>query len=255
MTSPILVTGGTGTLGRSVVARLRDAGSEIRVLSRSRSGEEGGIQYVTGDLVTGAGVQAAIEAVGTIVHCASSRKGDADATRNLVQAAVKAGSPHLVYISIVGVDRVTWGYTKTKLDSEHIVEESGLPWTILRATQFFGLFLSGARVLGRLPVVPVPAGFKVQPIDPIEVAARLAELALAEPAGRVADLGGPQVLSFKDVIRIYLRVKGRRRWIVALWMPGLGAVRAGALLPVQQPGRDQPTGHRTWEEFLTEQAK
>jgi uncharacterized protein YbjT (DUF2867 family) len=250
MTAPILVTGGTGTLGRTVVARLRDAGAEIRVLSRTRTGTVDGIRYLTGDLSTGTGLEAAVDGVGTIVHCASARTGDAEATRNLVEAAAKAGAPHLVYVSIVGVDRLRWGYLKTKLDSEHIVEESGLPWTILRATQFFPLILNGARVLGKLPVVPVPAGFTVQPIDPEEVAERLAELALGEPAGRVPDLGGPQVLSFKDVVRVYLKVNRRRRWIVAWPIPGLRAVRAGALLPERRTGRDQPVGHRTWEEFL-----
>jgi uncharacterized protein YbjT (DUF2867 family) len=143
MTAPILVTGGTGTLGRTVVAQLRDAGADIRVLSRSRSGTQDGIRYLTGDLSTGTGLGAAVDGVGTIVHCASARTGDADATRNLVEAAEKAGAPHLVYVSIVGVDRLRWGYLKTKLDSEHIVEQSALPWTILRATQFFPLILSG----------------------------------------------------------------------------------------------------------------
>jgi uncharacterized protein YbjT (DUF2867 family) len=142
---------------------------------------------------------------------------------------------------------------KIKLECERIVQQCGLPWTMLRATQFFQLMLGGAKVLGRLPIVPVPAGFMVQPIDPTDVAARLAQLALGEPAGRVPDLGGPQVLSFKDVIRTYLRVKRRRTWVMPVWLPGLGPVRAGALLPERQPGQDQPIGQRTWEEFLTTQ--
>ena len=125
--------------------------------------------------------------------------------------------------------------------------------TVLRATQFFQLILDGAKVLGRLPLVLVPAGFMLQPIDPEEVAARLAELARGEPAGRVPDLAGPEVLSFADVIRIYQRVKRRRRWIVPLWIPGLPAVRAGALLPAGVPGHDQLIGHRTWKKFLIEQ--
>lgn len=255
MPAPILVTGGTGTLGRAVVARLRDAGSEVRVLSRSRRGPDGGIRYATGDLATGAGLADAVAGIGTIVHCASARKGDAEATRHLVEAAAKAGAPHLVYISIVGVDRVSWGYLKAKRDCERIVEDSGLPWTMLRTTQFFRLILDGARALGRLPLVPVPAGFQIRPIDPAEVAARLAELALGAPAGRVPDLGGPQVLSFKDVMRSYLRVTHRRRWIVAVWLPGLRAVRAGALLPDRTPGQPEPRfGRRTWEEFLAAHA-
>jgi uncharacterized protein YbjT (DUF2867 family) len=250
MPSSILVTGGTGRLGRPLVEKLREAGAEIRVLSRSRVGEENGVRYVTGDLATGTGVASAVEGAGTIVHCASSSRGDARGTHNLVEAAAGAGMPHLVYISIVGADRVSWGYIKSKLESERIVVESGLPWTLLRATQFFQLMEGGARSLSWLPIVPVPAGFVVQPVDPAEVAGRLAELALGQPAGRVPDFGGPEVLRFKDVIKTYGRVKGRRRPVVSLWMPGLGAVKKGALLPSHQPGTDQPQGKRTWQEYL-----
>ena len=77
-----------------------------------------------------------------------------------------------MYISVVGVDRVRWGYMKTKLDCERLVQSSGRPWTILRATRFFPLLIAGAKVLGRLPLVPVPAGFTVQPIDPGKVGKR-----------------------------------------------------------------------------------
>lgn len=97
------------------------------------------------------------------MHCASNRKGDAQATRNLVQAATQAATqsgesqPHLVYISIVGVDRFPRGYFKAKLEAERVVAESGLPWTTLRATQFYELIAKGATRLAKLPVIPVPA--------------------------------------------------------------------------------------------------
>jgi len=102
MTSPILVTGGTGTLGHQVVSRLQEAGREVRVLSRRSRGQHG-LLFATGDLATGEGLAAAVREVGTIVHCASNRKGDAEATRNLVRAAAqekssRTASPHLVYI-------------------------------------------------------------------------------------------------------------------------------------------------------------
>jgi uncharacterized protein YbjT (DUF2867 family) len=251
MTLPILVTGGTGTLGRSVVSRLRDAGREVRVFSRRSHSPQDDVQFVTGDLATSEGLQAAVAGVGTIVHCASSNKGDADATRNLVQAASSgAGTPHLVYISIVGVDRLPYGYMRSKLESERIVADSGLPWTMLRATQFYDLILRGAKQLAKLPVIPVPAGFLAQPIDPADVAARLAELALNPPAGQVPDLGGPQAYTFADLVRAYLRATGRRRPVIPIRMPATRAIRAGALLPTQQTAPQHIAGHRTWEEFL-----
>ena len=196
-----------------------------------------------------------MQGVAAIVHCASSRSGDADATRNLVRAALsEPTAPHLVYISIVGVDRLSFGYYRAKLESEGVVAGCGLPWTTLRATQFYDLILKGARQLAKLPVIPVPAGFVVQPVDAGEVAERLAGLALGEPAGRVPDMGGPRVASFADLIRAYLVASGRRRRVMPVWMPATRSIRAGALLPAQQaaPAGQQaaPAGHRTWEEFL-----
>ena len=104
--APILVTGGTGTLGRRVVARLRDAGYDVRVLSR-RGRERGeGIEFLAGDLATGAGIDAAVEGAEIIVHCAGSTKGDEDKARHLGRAAARAGARHLVSISVVGADRI-----------------------------------------------------------------------------------------------------------------------------------------------------
>ncbi|MGH2827693.1 MAG: SDR family oxidoreductase, partial [Actinomycetota bacterium] len=106
MTSALLITGGTGTLGRLVVPLLQDAGRETRVLSRTIHESSDGVEYVTGDLATGKGVEAALDGVETIVHLAGSAKGDEGKARNLVRAASRAGAQHLVYISVVGADRV-----------------------------------------------------------------------------------------------------------------------------------------------------
>src|SRR5207302_9205595 len=130
MTSPLLVTGGTGTLSRIVVARLRDAGCYVRVLSRRRHEDAGGIEFVTGDLATGEGIAPAVDGVRIIVHCAGSSKGDEDKARNLVRAASQAGASHLVYISVVGADRIPlasrmdramFGYFGSKLAAERVV--------------------------------------------------------------------------------------------------------------------------------------
>ena len=209
MTSPILVTGGSGTLGRLVVPRLRDAGCDVRVLSRHSHDSRDGIQFLTGDLVTGEGLEAAVDGVETIVHLAGSAKGDEDKARNLVEAASHAGAQHLVYISVVGadripvvsrVDRAMFGYFGSKLAAERIVADSGLPFTTLRATQFHDLILTVAQQLAKVPMVPLPAGFRVQPVDADEVAARLVELSLGEPAGRVPDMGGPRVYGAAELL-------------------------------------------------------
>jgi uncharacterized protein YbjT (DUF2867 family) len=260
MASPILVTGGTGTLGRHVVRRLRDAGNNVRVLSRRSHEAEDSIQFMSGDLATGEGIEAAVDGIETIVHLAGSAKGDEDKARNLVRAASsQTRLPHLVYISVVGadcipmvsrVDRAMLGYFESKRAAEKAVEDSGLPWTTLRATQFHDLMLTVARQLAKLPVSPVPAGFRIQPVEADEVAARLVELTLGEPAGMVPDMGGPRVYGAAELLRGYLRAsKRRRRPIVPVWLPGKAARvfrDGGNLAP------EQAVGHRTWEEFLAD---
>jgi uncharacterized protein YbjT (DUF2867 family) len=247
MTSPILVTGGTGTLGRQVVPRLRSAGHDVRVLSRHPRPAAGGVELVAGDLGTGEGVQAAVEGTEIIMHLASSIRGDEAKARQLVEAAARAGTRHLVFISVVGADKI--GYFASKLAAEQVIAGSGLPWTTLRATQFHDLVLLIVRQLAKLPVVPVPAGWRVQPIDPGEVADRLVELALDRPAGLVPDLGGPRIYELAELARSYLRARGRHRPILPVPLPGRAAraYRAGANL-----APDRAVGRRTWEEFLAE---
>jgi uncharacterized protein YbjT (DUF2867 family) len=260
MAKPILVTGGTGTLGRLVVARLREAGRDVRVLSRHGGATEAdaAIEFVTGDLEADAGAEAAVHGIEVIVHCAGGRVHDDETTGNLVRAASRAGARHLVYISVVGaeripvrsrIDRAMFGYFGSKLAAEQVVTGSGIPWTTLRATQFQQSFLAVARGMAKLPVIPVPSGLRFQPIDAREVAARLAGLALDEPAGLVPEIGGPQVLGMGELIRLYLQATHQRRLMVPV--PTIGgaaaAVRAGANLT-----SDRVAGRTTWEDFLTQ---
>ena len=256
MAPRILVTGGTGTLGRHVVPRLRHAGYDVRVLSRHDHEDTNGIEYVTGDLATGEGIDAAVDGAGTVLHCAGSAKGDEVKARHLVHAASPAGVRHLVYISVVGadripvvsgVDRAMFGYFASKLAAERVVAESGLPWTTLRATQFHDLVLMTVRQMAKLPVIPVPAGVRFQPVDAAEVAQRLVELVGGTAAGLAPDLGGPRTYLMADLVRDYLRASGKHRLLVPVRLPGkaAAAVRDGGNL-----APDRAVGRRTWEEFL-----
>jgi uncharacterized protein YbjT (DUF2867 family) len=254
MSSPVLVTGGTGTLGAHVVRGLTQRGRQVRVLSRKQRAGSESLEYVVGDLVTGSGVDEAVAGVDVIVHCASAKKGDVGATRNLVRAATVQGrQPHLVYISIVGVSGVPFGYFQTKLAAEKVIEDSSLPWTIQRATQFYDFVFAGAKSMTKFPVVPVPKDFRCQPIDPAEVAAKLVDLALGPPSGRVRDIGGPQVSTWAEMIRQYLAITKRKRAVVQVWMPKMKEIRAGCLLVSgDSGGASSPYGKTTWEEFLAE---
>jgi uncharacterized protein YbjT (DUF2867 family) len=253
-----LVTGGTGNLGRRVVERLRARGHEARVMSRS--GRPG---TVRGDLLTGEGLGAAVRGVDTIIHCASNtttdnlpsprktRQADVRGTGLLLEAAAGAGVRHVVFISIVGVDRNPYFfYYRAKVDAEGIVERSPVPWTILRATQFHDFVLGMIRPLVVFPgVTPVPRGLLFQPVDVGEVADRLVDLALSGPAGRAPDFGGPEIRTLADFAGDYLRATGRHKRIVEVPIPGrmARALRDGA-----QVTPETPRGRVSWEEFLRE---
>ncbi len=247
-TPQVLVTGGTGVLGRRVVERLGSEGVRARVLSRI--GKPGTMR---GDLLTGEGLVPAVQGVDTIIHCASSpfrkaRQVDVEGTGRLLEAAAEAGVSHLAYISIVGIDQATsYPYYRIKLDTERVVEGSPVPYTILRATQFYDLVLMAMRFLDRLPVMMIPRGFLGQPIDAGEVAGRLVELALSGPSGRAPDIGGPEARTLADAARGYLLVKGSRKRIFEVSVPGktARAFREGALVCL-----DRAYGKIRWEAFL-----
>lgn len=246
--SVVLVTGGTGTLGRAVVALLLDGGHEVRIASRRPrpSGKPRPYVWMTVDYPSGTGLAGAIGGVNAIVHCAGDLRGDVD--RQLVAAARGAGGPHLVHISIVGVDRVPLGFYRNRLAAERVIENSGLPWTILRSTQFHDLIRFLLALLARPPVMLVP-DFSFQPIDVREVAGRLVELATGAPAGRVPDIGGPEARHTSELARTYLQSVGRRRMVLPVRLPGKifrGYQQGGHLTP------DRAVGRITFEEYLAE---
>jgi uncharacterized protein YbjT (DUF2867 family) len=248
----ILVTGGAGHLGRPLVKYLSEAGYPVRGMSRRASpGEDWpGAEWVQADVKTGTGLGEAIKGIDVVVHLAAvgNSMADFECTRRVVEAARQAGVSHLVYISIVGIDRVPWAGGKAKLTGENFIEHSGIPWSVLRATQFhYGIdFL--LNFLTRLPLVMLlPTDFPLQPVDEEEVAQRLAGIVQAGPSGRLPDMGGPQIYTTGELVQIWLKQRGMHRPIVPLWLPGkmARALRQGGNTCPQQA-----TGTVTWEAWL-----
>lgn len=249
----VLVTGGTGVLGREIVSRLVSEGAGVRVLSRKPQGRvPAGAEGVSGDLTNGVGLDQALAGVGAVVHAASDTRRpqhDLEATRRLLAAARAAERPHVVYVSIVGVDRVVFSYYHVKLACESYVLDSGLPCTVVRATQFHDLVLMGLGMLAKSPVPAIPSGVRLQPVDSAAVAGEIAPMALGEPQGRAPDLGGPVVEEGRDLLRAYLRATGRERRIVTMPLSGkaVAGMRAGGML--LEDGR---AVGRTFGDFLSD---
>ena len=241
----VLVTGATGTVGSLLVSRLRANGRTVRALSRRT-----GPGLVTGDLASGAGIDRALEGVGTVVHLATTYRDDSGIARTLARAGTAAEHPHVVMLSIVGVDRMPLSHYRGKLAAEAVIAESGLPHTILRSTQFHTLVERILAAQRWSPLLLAP-DFRLQPIDVGDVVTRLVGLAAGAPAGRVADIGGPEVRDFRSFAEAYRAAAGSRRRIVPVRLPGstFRALRAGANLV---PG--PPYGTVTFEQHLAESA-
>lgn len=248
----ILVTGGTGALGSELVPRLL-LGHDVRVFTRrSMLRSPGGAEYAHGNVLDPASLEAAVSEVDVVVHCATARRRKYDTevtgTSNVVEATARAGIGHLVYVSIVGVDRNPFPHYRAKLAAESIVQRGDVPWTILRSTQFHDFVDEGLHAANQVPLVlPVPWGFRFQPISTAEVAERLVTLALGRPAGRAPDIGGPQVRRVDDLARAWKTATGGYKQIVPVPVPGRAAraFRNGTnLTPEHADGR------ATWEQYL-----
>ena len=238
--STILVTGATGTLGTPTVAQLKAAGHDVRSLSRRT-----GPGLTTGDLLTGDGIAPALDGVDTVVHLATGLK-DVDQARAAIAASREAGIRHFVLISIVGIEDIPLGYYKGKVEIERMLLDSGLPHTILRATQFHQFVDMIFRSQRFSPILFAPA-FSFQPIAVSEVAARLVELAGLDPSGRVADIGGPQQRTARKLAEAWKHASGGRRPIWTVRLPGrtVAGYAAGHHLV---PGHAYGTG--TFDEYL-----
>lgn len=242
--STVLVSGGTGTVGRHIVARLRERGDEVRVLSR----RPGGGTHV-GDLSTGEGVADAARGAELVVHAASDTRrlgrSDLDQTTNLLRAAHDAS--HLLYVSIVGIDHIPYVYYRHKLACEQAIASSTMPYTILRATQFHELVGWLMRGAERLPLAPLPLDFRFQTVAAEEVASRTAELVHSDPRRGIAYFGGPEVLTLEQMAHAWRDQRGRPRRLVRL--PAPGKIGRGF-----REGRntcpEHAEGTQTWAQFV-----
>ena len=226
-TADILLFGGTGHLGRDVIQTLLPIGFSMRVASRRPrpNGTHESLQWAETDLATGHGVEEGIMGVRHVVFCAGNPKQHAlvevEGMRRLLDAARKADVGHFVFVSIVGIDQLPAPYYQTKLAAERLIRESGVPYTILRATQFHYFVALLFTQLARIPLVmPVPKGFRVQSVATEDVAARLARCLGDGPQGLVSDFCGPEILSLREAALLWRDARGLKKRVLPIHVPG-----------------------------------
>lgn len=212
----ILVTGGTGQLGTRLTARLAAQGYPVSVLStRGIDPPAAAFRVRVGDLARNTGLSEAAQGMDVIVHCASHPTGfqevDVAGTQNLLRAVDRGRTKHFVYISIVGIHKSDYPYYQAKLAAEKLIAGSGIPYSILRATQFheFAAYILESCIDTRKgDLVSIPSGMTFQSVSINEVAERLAGLCGEKASGLLPDFAGPEVLGFDVMARAYLEAAG-----------------------------------------------
>lgn len=253
----ILVTGGTGKLGRQVVRQLCYQGLDVGILTtRSNIDLSSGAKVYVGDLNDRAALSRAVEDARVVIHCASNpgdpQTVDRDGTKNLLQCVDRRQIQNFIYVSIAGVDKGDYPYYRVKYEVENIIRDSGLPWSVLRATQFHDLVLE--RLIkpfdkGDGTPLVIPGGMRFQSIDVRDVANRLQQLALGEPSRSTITIGGPEILSVEDMVRTYLHLQGRKDNVEPQLLTSdfYNLFRSGINI-----NPDWSAGMIAWERFLRE---
>jgi uncharacterized protein YbjT (DUF2867 family) len=207
----IVVIGGTGLIGSKTVAILRQGSHEVVAAS-----PRGGVNSITGE-----GLKEAMARAQVVIDLANSPSFEDKAVleffetsgRNLLAAEVAAGVKHHVALSIVGIDRSDNGYFRAKVAQEKLIENSGIPYTIVRSTQFLeflGGIASSSADGDRVRLPPI----LFQPIAADDVAAAVADVALASPRNGIVEIAGPERAPFSEIVARYLKAVGDPREVV-----------------------------------------
>jgi uncharacterized protein YbjT (DUF2867 family) len=261
----ILVTGGTGHLGRAIVARLIQDGHDVRVLAR-RPGDDPAVEWMQGDLGTGEGVATAVVGVETVIHAATNspaaqRGGfrpldfvrsptdvDIDGTKSLLAAAEEAAVGHLIHVSIVGLSHMARmsPYSRVKIAAEQLVQSSAAPWSIVRATGFYWLLERMLANIARRPILLLPADVHMQPVDSDDFAEFVVACVTDGRRGEREDFAGPEALTMRDLAEHYLAARDLRRSIWNAPAPR----RFKSALEAGNTSADARRGATTWAQWL-----
>jgi uncharacterized protein YbjT (DUF2867 family) len=249
----VAVFGGTGVLGKPLVAALAARGEDVLALSRHapRKLPEGASHRRIDLTEADDGLAEALDGIEVVVDASNSKSQRnaapvlVDGCKRLLQAGAAADVRHHVGISIVGCDRVPIPYYKVKVEQERAIAAAELPWTLLRATQFHDLLAWAFSRAGRVGLVPTGAA-RLQPVEVTVVVEHIVELVGGPPGGRVADLAGPRVETLSELAHAWRRAGHRG---LSLRIPSLGRIGR----PVSEGVLCDPgaaAGGATFEEWL-----
>lgn len=261
----ILVTGGTGHLGRAITARLSRDGHQVRILAR-RLGDDSGVEWVQGDLGAGADFCSALTHVDAVIHAATNsptaqRGGfrprdffrsptdvDIDGTTALLAAAAEVPVQHFVHISIVGLPQMARinPYSRVKLAAEEIVKTSPVEWSIVRASGFYWLLERMLAKMARRRFLMLPGDVGMQPVDSDDFADFVVACISDGWRGERPDFIGPEMLTMRRLAEQYLTARGLRRRVLNAPMPR----RIKAALDAGGTSASALHGTTTWAEWL-----
>lgn len=247
----ILVTGGTGSLGKCFTELAVEEGISIRIASRNQP-EDQKAEWCYVDMETGEGIKEAVRGIDLVFHAATNpvkryEQVDFKGTKQLLQACKEEKVKHFVYPSIVGIDKIPMKYYACKARVETLIKESGMPYTIVRATQFHNLIERLFLLFAKLPVIMLPKKMKFQTIAVEEVAAVFLEICKGEAQGSLADIAGPEVLTVKEMYDIWLKTAPMKKKFISIPLP-IPVVRG--FVKGYNTSEERKIGQTTWEAWL-----
>lgn len=246
----VLITGSTGHLGTALIDRLRETEYHVKLTSRRKPEAGASYEWVYSDLLSGEGLEEAVKGVDVVIHAATSpvknsKLIDVDGLKRFLDKLEHI--KHFIYPSIVGINEIPYKYYRHKVEAEELLQQSNVPYSIVRATQFHsfvdGFFLSKTLLKRYF----VPGNMKFQTVDAADFADHLICLIDKGPQGRAEDFGGPDIMTLREMAELKIKDDHEAKKVVSFSIPGKFHK---ALVDGKNTNDLRRTGKVTFEEYI-----